>query len=79
MANNFEGYSLIDLYSKYRENILQAFTKTVVTYQWIKVQGVWSYNFHHRTCHGQGNRQVEGKIRNFRNQRMKKAGKQGNN
>ena len=42
----------IDLYSKYRENKLQALTKTVVTYQRIEVR---SYNFHHRVRHEQGN------------------------
>ena len=29
----------INLYSKYRENTLQARTKTIVTYQWIEVRG----------------------------------------
>ena len=43
----------IDLYSKYKENKLQALTKTVVTYQRIEIQ---SYNFHHRVRHEQGNR-----------------------
>ena len=38
----------IDMYSKYRENKLQALTKTVVTYQQIEVR---SYNFHHRVRH----------------------------
>ena len=42
----------IDMYSKYRENKLQALTKMVVTYQRI---GVRSYNFHHRVRHEQGN------------------------
>ena len=42
----------IDLYSKYRENKLQAPTKTVVTYQRIEVR---SYKFHHRVRHEQGN------------------------
>ena len=42
----------IDLYSKYGENILQAPTKTVVTYQQIEVR---SYNFHHHVRHEQGN------------------------
>ena len=37
---------------KYRENKLQALTKTVVTYQRIEVR---SYNFHHRVHHEQGN------------------------
>ena len=48
----------IDMYSKYRENKLQALTKTVVTYQQIEVQ---SYNFHHCVRHEQGN-QLLGKI-----------------
>ena len=48
----------IDLYSKYRENKLQALTKMVVTYQQIEVR---RYNFHHRFCHEQGN-QLLGKI-----------------
>ena len=43
----------IDLYSKYRENKLQALTKTVVTYQRIEVQ---SQTFHHRVHHEQGNK-----------------------
>ena len=42
----------IDLYSKYRENKLQAPTKTVVADQRIEVR---SYNFHHRVCREQGN------------------------
>ena len=48
----------IDMYSKYRENKLQALTKMVITYQRIEVQ---SYNFHHRVRHEQGN-QLLGKI-----------------
>ena len=48
----------IDLYSKYRENKLQAFTKMVVTSQRIEVR---SYNFHRRVCHEQGN-QLLGKF-----------------
>ena len=43
------------MYSKYRENKLQALTKTVVTYQQIEVR---SYNFHHRVRHEQGNQLV---------------------
>ena len=46
----------IDIYSKYRENKLQAPTKMVVTYQQIEV---WSYNFHHRVCHEQGNQLLD--------------------
>ena len=42
----------IDLYSKFRENKLQALTKTVVTYQWIEVQ---SYTFHQCVRHEQEN------------------------
>ena len=42
----------INMYSKYRENKLQALTKTFVTYQQIEVQ---SYTFHHCVCHEQGN------------------------
>ena len=48
----------IDLYSKYREYKLQALTKTVVTYQRVKVRG---YNFHHRVRHEQGD-QLLGKF-----------------
>ena len=44
----------IDLYRKYRENKIQAPTKTVV----IEVQ---SYNFYHRVRHEQGN-QLLGKF-----------------
>ena len=46
----------IDLYSKYRENKLQAPAKTVVTYQQIEVQ---SYNFHHHVHHEQGNKLLD--------------------
>ena len=46
----------IDVYSKYRENKLQALTKTVVSYQRIEVR---NYNFHHRICHEQRNRLLE--------------------
>ena len=42
----------IDLYSKYRENKLQAPTKMFVTYQRIEVR---SYDFHHLVRHEQGN------------------------
>ena len=48
----------IDLYSKYRENKLQAPTKMVVTYQRIEVP---SYNFHHRVRHEKGN-QLLGRV-----------------
>ena len=42
----------IDLYSKYREDKLQAPTKMFVTYQRIEVR---SYNFRHLVRHEQGN------------------------
>ena len=42
----------IDMYSKYRENKLQALTKTVVTYQRIDVR---SYNFCHHVRREQRN------------------------
>ena len=48
----------IDLYSKYRENKLQAPTKSVVTYQRMEVR---SYYFHHRVRHEQGD-QLLGKL-----------------
>ena len=48
----------IDLYSKYRKNILQAPTKAVVNYQKIEVR---SYNFYHHVRHEQGN-QLLGKF-----------------
>ena len=48
----------IDLYSKYRENKLQAPTKMVVTYHRNEVR---SYSFHHRVRHEQGN-QLLGKF-----------------
>ena len=48
----------IDMYSKYRKNILQALTKTVVTYQRIEVH---SSNVHHRVRHEHGN-QLLGKF-----------------
>ena len=38
----------IDLYSKYRENKLQALTKMDVTYEWSEAQ---TRNLHHRVCH----------------------------
>ena len=38
----------INLYSKYRENKLQALTKIDVTYEWSEVQ---TQNLHHRACH----------------------------
>ena len=47
----------IDLYSKYRDNKLQAPTKTFVTYQRIEVQ---SYNFHYHVHHEQGNHLLVG-------------------
>ena len=43
---------IIDLYSEYRGNKLQALTKTIVTYKPIEVR---SYNFRHCTHHEQGN------------------------
>jgi len=42
----------INLYSKYRGNKLQAFTKMAVMHKPIEVR---SYNFHHCTHHEQGN------------------------
>ena len=48
----------IDMYSKYRENKLQALTKTVVTYQRIDVR---SYNFRHHVRREQRN-QLLGKF-----------------
>ena len=48
----------LDLYSKYRENKLQAPTKMIVTYQQIEVR---SYNVHYHICHEQGN-QLLGKF-----------------
>ena len=45
----------IDLYSKYRENKIQALTKMVVTYQRIEVR---SYHFYHRVRYEQGNQLV---------------------
>ena len=38
----------IDLYSKYRENKLQVFTKTDVTYEWSKAQ---TQDLHHPVRH----------------------------
>ena len=43
----------IDLYSKCRENKLQALTKTYVTCQWSNAQ---TRNSHHRVCHKLKNR-----------------------
>ena len=40
------------LHNLYRENKLQAPTKTIVTYERIDIR---SYNFHHRVHHEQGN------------------------
>ena len=38
----------IDLYSKHRENKLQALPKTVVTYEWSEVG---TQMLHHHVCH----------------------------
>ena len=38
----------VDLYSKYRENKLQALAKTDVTYEWSAAQ---TQDWHHRVCH----------------------------
>ena len=42
----------IDLYSKHRENKLQALPKTDVTYEWGKVV---AQILHHHVCHEMGN------------------------
>jgi len=42
------GNRKIDLYTKYRENKLQALTKMDVTYKWSKVK---AWNLHHCVCH----------------------------
>jgi len=48
MALQTSSNRKIDLYSKYRENKLQALPKTGVTYEWSEVQ---TQNLHHRVCH----------------------------